>query len=69
MGSLWGFGQQDVDIRGQINKMEIAGLAMARYQFLIHELERERKHRHSYFVRMFEAIAAGILALNRLASK
>jgi RNase H-fold protein (predicted Holliday junction resolvase) len=50
----------------RINKMEIAGLAVARYQFLIHQLERERKHKHPYFVRMFEAIAAGILAFNRL---
>ena len=50
----------------RINKMEIAGLAVARYQFLIHQLERERKHKHPYFVRMFEAIAAGILAFNHL---
>ncbi|MEI6153509.1 MAG: hypothetical protein WCQ90_05430 [Deltaproteobacteria bacterium] len=53
----------------KINKMEIAGLAVARYQFLIHQLERERKHKHPYFVRMFEAIAAGILAFNRLDHK
>lgn len=49
----------------RINKMEIAGLAAARYQFLIHQLERERSHKHPYFVRMFEAIAAGVLAFNR----
>lgn len=50
----------------RINKMEIAGLAAARYQFLINQLEKERRHKHPYFVRMFEAIAAGILAFNRL---
>jgi hypothetical protein len=49
----------------RINKIELAGLAVARYQFLIHQLEKERKHKHPYFVRMFEAIAAGILAFNR----
>jgi len=53
----------------RINKMEIAGLAVARYQFLIHQLERERSHKHPYFVRMFEAIAAGILAFNKLDRK
>jgi hypothetical protein len=40
--------------------MAIAGIVTARYPFLIHELEREKKHKHPYFVRMFEAIAAGI---------
>jgi Holliday junction resolvasome RuvABC endonuclease subunit len=48
------------------NKMVIAGIVTARYPFLIHELEREKKHKHPYFVRMFEAIAAGILVFNRL---
>ena len=48
------------------NKMDIAGIVTARYPFLIHELEREKKHKHPYFVRMFEAIAAGVVAFNRL---
>lgn len=46
--------------------MKLAGLAAALYQFLIHQLAGERKHIHPYFVRMYEAIAAGILAFNRL---
>jgi len=51
------------------NKMAIAEIVTNRYPFLIHEFERERKHKHPYFVRMFEAIAAGILAFNRLDHK
>jgi len=50
----------------RVNKMTIAEMMVVRYPFLIHELEREKKHKHPYFVRMFEAIAAGILAFNRL---
>lgn len=51
---------------GRLNKMAIAEIMTTRYPFLIHELEREKKHKHPYFVRMFEAIAAGIMALHRL---
>jgi Holliday junction resolvasome RuvABC endonuclease subunit len=50
----------------KVNKMAIAGIVTARYSFLIHELEKEKKHKHPYFVRMFEAIAAGIVTYNRL---
>jgi len=53
----------------RVNKLDMAGLVAARYRFLIPHLEGERKHRHPYFVRMFEAIAAGILALSRLDRK
>jgi hypothetical protein len=34
------------------NKMAIAGIVTARYPFLIHEREREKKHKHPYFVRL-----------------
>jgi Holliday junction resolvasome RuvABC endonuclease subunit len=51
------------------NKMSIAGIVAARYPFLIHELEKEKKHKHPYFVRMFEAIAAGVVTFNRLDHK
>ena len=50
----------------KINKMDIAGLVADRYQFLSYQLEKERKHKHPYFVRMFEAIAAGMFNLNCL---
>jgi len=51
------------------NKMGIAGIVTARYPFLIHELEKEKKHKHPYFVRMFEAIAAGIVTFTYLDHK
>ncbi len=50
----------------RVNKISIAEMMVARYPFLVHELEREKKHKHPYFVRMFEAIAAGIATCNRL---
>jgi RNase H-fold protein (predicted Holliday junction resolvase) len=51
------------------NKMAVAGTVTARYPFLVHELEREKKHKHPYFIRMFEAIAAGVVAFDRLDKK
>lgn len=53
----------------RINKMIIAEMMVVRYPFLVHEFEKEKKHKHPYFVRMFEAIAAGILAFNKLDHK
>jgi hypothetical protein len=53
----------------KINKMDIAGLVVARYPFLSYQLEKERIHKHPYFIRMFEAIGAGIFAFNRLKHK
>ncbi len=50
----------------RINKMSIASLVASRYPFLGKELEREKKHKHPYYVRMFEAIAAGMVAFNRM---
>jgi hypothetical protein len=47
------------------NKMTVLRLALAQYQFLGDQIDREEKHKHPYFIRMFEAIAAGILAFNR----
>ena len=46
------------------NKMAIAGIMTTRYPFLIHEFEKEKRHKHPYFIRMFEAIAAGIVTYN-----
>ena len=53
----------------KVNKMAVAGIVTAHYPFLAHELKSEKKHKHPYFVRMFEAIAAGILAFNWLDQK
>lgn len=44
------------------NKMTIAALAIARYPFLSSELEREKKRKHPYSLRMFEAVVAGMVA-------
>jgi len=41
------------------NKMAIAGAVVIRYPFLVRELQKEKRHKHPYFVRMFEAVAAG----------
>jgi hypothetical protein len=46
---------------GMPNKMVIAGVVAIRYPFLARELQNERRHKHPYFVRMFEAVAAGIV--------
>lgn len=48
----------------RVNKMTIAELVVKRYPFLANELEREKKHKHFYFIRMFEAIAGGIIFHN-----
>jgi hypothetical protein len=49
----------------KINKVDMAGLVANRYQFLGNTMEREKNHKHPYFIRMFEAIAAGIFTLKR----
>jgi hypothetical protein len=46
-------------------KMGIAGTVAARYRFLIPLLEREGRNKHSYFIRMFEATAAGMVEFIR----
>lgn len=49
------------------NRMDIAGIIAARYRFLIPVLEKERQKKHPYFIRMFEAIAAGMVnSLHRI---
>ncbi len=52
------------DIR--VTKLDMADLVSARYRFLIPYVEGERNHKHPYFIRMFEAIAAGTLPLDRI---
>jgi len=58
--------KENLAVGRRVNKIGVAEMMTTRYPFLIHELEREKKHKNPYFVRMFEAIAAGILAFNRL---
>jgi len=64
----WHYSLSDVKASfgvGVANKMALAECVVARYKFLANDLRKERKHKHPYFVRMFEAIAAGIMAFNR----
>jgi Holliday junction resolvasome RuvABC endonuclease subunit len=49
----------------KVNKTDLAGLVAAQYRFLIPLLEKERKNKHSYLLRMFEAAAAGMAELAR----
>ena len=58
--------KENLAVGRKVNKIAVAEMMTTRYPFLIHELEREKKHKHPYFVRMFEAIAAGILTFNRM---
>jgi hypothetical protein len=53
----------------QINKQQMMEDVAAKFPFLYPDLERERKHRNPYLVRMFEAVALGLAALNETDSK
>ncbi|WAC06742.1 MAG: hypothetical protein OS130_10830 [Thermodesulfobacteriota bacterium] len=48
------------------NKRELQEVVAALYPFLVNELNKEKKNKNPYFVRMFEAIALGIVCFNRL---
>jgi len=48
------------------NKRELQEAVVSRYPFLVNELSKEKKNKNSYFVRMFEAIALGVVCFNRL---
>ncbi len=50
----------------KINKRHMAELIVAQYPFLTHPLEKEKRNKNPYFIRMFEAIALGIVCFNQL---
>jgi Holliday junction resolvasome RuvABC endonuclease subunit len=50
----------------KINKKEMAELTVAQYPFLTHSFEKEKRNKNPYFIRMFEAIALGIVCFNQL---
>lgn len=58
--------KQNFTVTSKVNKMDIAGIVANRYPFLNSYIQKERKNKHEYFIRMFEAIAAGIFAYNKL---
>ena len=48
------------------NKRELQEVVASLYPFLVNELTKEKKNKNPYFVRMFEAVALGIVCFNRL---
>ena len=50
----------------KINKGQMAELIASEYPFLLPVLEKERKNKNSYAIRMFEAIALGIRCFRQL---
>ncbi len=52
--------------RQRANKNRIMEAMTDRFPFLFRELERERRHKHPYFVRVFEAIAVGVTCFMKL---
>lgn len=39
------------------------------FPYLIHEYEQEKKNKHPYYIRVFEAIAAGLVCCYELENK
>jgi Holliday junction resolvasome RuvABC endonuclease subunit len=50
----------------KINKRKIAELVASEYPFLFPMLEKEKRNKNLYAIRMFEAIALGIRCFNKL---
>jgi Holliday junction resolvasome RuvABC endonuclease subunit len=50
----------------RINKNKMAELAASEYSFLSRVLEKERKSKNAYAIRMFEAIALGMRCFHQL---
>jgi hypothetical protein len=55
--------------RERTNKRELMEQVASRYPFLFPELQREQKSKHPYLIRMFEAIAIGVVCCNELDSR
>ncbi len=50
----------------RINKRQVAKLVVSQYPFLARESEREERNKNPYFIRMFEAIALGMVCFEEL---
>ena len=50
----------------KINKKQMAELVASEYPFLFQVLEKEKKNKNPYSIRMFEAIALGIRCFHKL---
>ena len=55
--------------RVRANKRQLMEDVVSRYPFLFHELERAQNGKHPYFIRMFEAIAVGVVCCSKLESR
>ena len=53
---------------GRTNKKKLAELLAARYPELVHEFNKEKANRNSYHIRMFEAVALGVVCSYQLQS-
>ena len=50
----------------KVNRWQIAELVVTQYPFLIHLFEKEKRNKNPYLIRMFEAIALGIVCFHEL---
>ncbi len=50
----------------KINKKQMAELVASEYPFLFQALEKERRNKNPYAIRMFEAVALGIRCFHQL---
>lgn len=56
----------DLLLTTRTNKRRLMEEMAMRYQFLLPEMEREQKNKNPYLIRMFEAVAIGLVCFNRL---
>jgi len=54
---------------GKINKTQMAELVVQQYPFLFNELEKETANFNPYHIRMFEAVALGLVCFHRIKNK
>ncbi len=52
--------------KGKISKKKMAEMVTKAYPDLCHELRKENSNRNSYYIRMFEAVALGLVCSCRL---
>lgn len=51
---------------GKINKRQMAEIIIGEYPFLSNELQREKNNLNPYHIRMFEAVALGLVCLHQI---
>lgn len=52
--------------KDKINKKNIAEIVTRDYPALCHELRKEKSHKNSYYIRMFEAVTLGLVCYRKL---